>query len=615
MIQPEAVVSLYHQRKHARAPQIDRMLKLQRQVDGDVMVPLPELDKSDKPGIANLIALGLDQFSQRVGSVSPDIFYPPLRPGIAKSENKARDRRLAALGWWDMNKMDLKRYKRARFLLGYGCAPVTIHPVSQARNDHRDIPFWRIRNPLACFPAPCEDDTDMEPADYIISHSYPLGWLEHHYPLAAGVLYKGRNTKQSRDAMFEVLEYNDADETVLVAIGAERTEGQAWDEPGMGSAAMVELDRVVNRTGMCLMVLPGRITLHKLAGHFDSMIHLFTSQAKMAAYEELAIFRSVFPEEWVVSHPNAPTKPKIARDADGKQGIIGIIENGVLQSVPINPGAQVPTAIDRLERASRLAGGIPAEFGGESPTNIRTARRGESVLGAAVDMPLQEYQEILAASAQAELVIAAKTMKAYYGSKPTSFYLGRDGKVMQNDYVPNTAFEIDFCEVKFAFPGADAAAIPIEIGQRIGTGEMSKQTAREMDPAIEDPIRERDQVYLEGLAQALLTGLEQQMAQPGSDPTLVAKLAAELDKNHPQLWTAYLTVHDQLQKEQAATAQAPPGSPEQMPGAAPGGAPPPGTAIGPAAPSQQDLAGILQTLRRPANQGQPEKALAAAPGQ
>ena len=137
---------------------------------------------------------------------------------------------------------------------------------------------------------------------------------------------------------------------------------------------------------------------------------------------ELSMFRSIFPDTWIMSHPNAPTKPRIVRDADGKQGVIGIVENGVVQPITLNPGAQVPTAIDRLERAARLAGGIPAEFGGEAASNIRTGRRGAQVMGDTVDMPLAEYQQIFAASYDAENLRGVRTMKGYFG-KTTSMYV------------------------------------------------------------------------------------------------------------------------------------------------------------------------------------------------
>ena len=620
-ISAETIVSLYRTRKMARQPMMDKRLEVLAQYNGETQVVLPELDQSNKPGVANLLALGLDQFGQRIASVQPNPAFPSLRPGVSQWDEKARESRSAVTGWWRMNKMPLIDYKRARYLLAYAGAPVTIHPVSTNPSDKRRIPFWRVRSPLNSFPAVPDNDLDMEPTDYIVAHQYPLSWLMANFPEQTSILYKGTEKDKQRDLAFEVLEYNDADETVFVAVGAKRDEVSTnWQtqQNDLGTASCVILKRTPNRAGVCLMVWPGRITLDKAVGQFDGMLHLFTGMAKMAAYEEISMFRSIFQEEWLVSHPNAPTKPRIVREADPRQGVMGVVENGTIQVVGVNPGAQVPTAIDRMERASRLAGNIPAEFGGESPTNVRTARRGASVLSGGVDMPLQEYQEILATSKECEIYRAVQTQKGWFGSAKSMFFMSRDGKVSDHvgakTYVPNDTFVVDYADVTFSFPGSDSSSIPIEIGQRVGTGEMSLQTAREMDPAIDDPQEENLRVTSEGLEKALLGGMENQAAQGALDPIVIARVAADMRATNDPLAVVYARVHSDMQKEQAAQApQGAPGAPGVGPGAPagpppesmPGAAVPPGGAAGqpsipPPPQGQANLAQMISQLH-PAN--------------
>ena len=623
MIDPERIVALYYQRRQKRQPMMDKRIQVLEQYNGETLVPLPELDQQNKPAVANLLGLGLDQFAQRIASVLPDIQYPSLRPGFQTWDEKARQSRLANLGWWDMNRMALLEYKRARFLLAFASCPVSIHPTSPSASDKRKIPHWRIRSPLCTFPAVSTDELDCQPTDYIVAHEYPLSWLQEHYPAQTAVLYKGRQSAVNRDMRFEVLEYNDADETVLVACGQKKDEGHHgdWQESSAGSASSVVLSRLPNRAGLCNMVVPGRIVLDKPVGHFDTMLHLFTSQAKMAAYEELAMFRSIFQEQWVMSHPNAPTRPKIVRNADAKNGVIGLVENGVVQTVSINPGQQVPTAIDRLERAARLAGGIPAEFGGEAASNIRTGRRGAQVMGDTVDMPLQEYQEILASAKDSENMIAVETMKACFGTSVSMFTgIPRDGKISEipnnpSTYVPKDVFVTSTSKTNYPFLGSDSSSIPIEIGQRVGTGEMSLQTARELDPKISDPVMEANRVIKEGLEKALLGGMEQQLAAGGLDPIVVAKVEVALRQSPTSHFAdVYVKIHEQMQKEQAAMQAAQPpaalgagpaaqpgGGPPaaQMPGAAvpPGGAAAQGTpTVPPPGQGQQNLAQLVSTL-------------------
>ena len=621
LISAEQVAQLYHQRRLERQPYFNRMDEVRRHYNGSVVVPLPELDELEKPAVANLVAQGVDQFAMRVASVLPDIAYPALRPGFQGSESLARNRRLANLGWWDMNKMPSKIRRRARYMTAYGCSPVSISPVSIDPHDKRKIPFWRARNPLSSFPAPIMDPDSMEPEDCIFVDRRSLTWLRYNYPEQARVLFTGDS---NGDTLFEIIEYVSAEETVMVALGAQR-KGDDYSQQTQGVAMQILLERIPNRAEICPVVFPGRITLDRLQGQFDTMLGMYQRQAKLDALNTIAVFRSVFPDEWVVGHPNSPGKPRIAQEADGKMGIRGVVENGQITTVNLTPGVAGEGAMDRLERAQRLTAGLPAEFGGESPSNIRTARRGEMVMGNTVDMPIQEYQEIFAASMEAENRRAVQIMKAYYGERPSMFVMGSDGKVIHNDYVPNETFETDLGYVKYSMPGSDVNGMVIAIGQRVGTGIMSQQTAREMDPAIEDPIRERDQVEIETLRKAALAGLEQQASQGQLDPQIIARIAIKKSQRHMPLEKALIEVHEEMQKEQAAQqpdqSQQPTGNPEAM-GAAPGGATPeqmPGIAAGPNVPpgppsmqapeqGQPNLASLLSNLRTPSGGGASKQA-------
>jgi len=616
------VVTMYQERRRERGGLFGRMEEIRRHYNGDIIVPLPELDEMEKPAIPNLIAQGIDQFAMRVASVMPDVSYLPVRPGIQVSENKARDRRLANLGWWDMNKMPTKLRRRARHLTAYGMSAVTISPVSIYHDDKRNMPHWRVRNPLSTYPAPMLDPDSMEPADCIFTDRRPLGWLKQNYPHQMSILYRG--TKADSD-MFEVLEYMDSNETVLIAVGAEKPKSDSYTvETGKGTASHIILERIPNRAEISPVVIAGRITLDRLQGQFDQMLGTYQRMAKLDALDLIARFRNVFPDEWVVSTSNSPSSPRIIQEANGKEGIRGIVDKGQMQVTHLQPGSTTGEALDRMERAQRLTGGIPAEFGGESPTNVRTARRGEMVMSNTVDMPIQEYQEIFANSLEAENRRAIKIMKAYYGSKPSMFFMGTDGKVVHPDYTPNEAFETDMNYVKYSMPGSDVNGMVIAIGQRVGTGIMSTQTAREMDPAIEDPIRERDQVEVESLRRAMLAGLEQQATQGTLDPSIIAEIALAKAERHVTLEAAVKKIHEEMQKKQADQAnqmsqmqqQGGPqeATPEMQPGLAGAAAQAAGAPVPPPSAGVQDLSSMLGALRRPARQTTAEQGLQAPQG-
>jgi hypothetical protein len=219
-----------------------------------------------------------------------------------------------------------------------------------------------------------------------------------------------------------------------------------------------------------------------------------------------------------------------------------------------------------------MTGNIPSELNGESGSNIRTARRGATVLGSAIDMPLQEYQEILANSMELENARAVAIMKSYYGKKPSMFFFGTNGKIERPDYTPNETFETDVSHVVYPMPGSDINSMVVSIGQRVGMGIMSNETARVLDPAIKDPILEADRVEIEGLRKAMLTGLEQQAAQGALDPSIIARIAMKKAERHTTLEDAVTQIHKEMQAEQqaaaAAQAQQQGPAPEQQPGMA-----------------------------------------------
>jgi hypothetical protein len=602
----QEIHQLYLQRWRHRGQEIARIERLARFANGDVIVPLPELDASEKPAVANLIAQGIDQLGVRVGGRLPDVAFPAARPGVPLSERKAANQRSAVLAWWDMNRMDKKMLRRGRLLVGYGEAPVIVKPVSVG--DKRQIPHWHVLNPLHVFPGPTPDPDCITPPDVIVRRQKSLGWLTQHYPQQMAVLYKGQDPRV--DMMFDLLEYNDEEETVLIVLGAMRDVRDRTDS-NTGSSPEMVLERDANRAGMCLGVAPTGITIDKLSGHFDGILGMFFAQAKLTALEIISVSRSIFPDEWVVSHPNSPIAPRIVQYADGKQGIIGEIENGQIQVTQVQPSQLASQAIDRLERAQRVQGGIPSDWGGESSDNIRTAKRGQQVAASASDPYIGECQTIFAESMEAENERAIAVAKGWYGSKMTSFYVPRSGKPTNDDYSPNALFDSDFHFVKFSMPGVDAAGIPIELGQRTGTGEMSMATARRSDPMIDDPDFEDRQVIVEGLRTGLLKGLEMQAGQPGAlDPHEFALIIQKVQTGRQSLEEAVIEAQAALQQQQADLQQAQPGSPETQPGMAQ--AAPPGA---PQAGGPPPLAQMLQSLRSPTQQSPAETGLTAPPAQ
>jgi len=327
MLSAEQIVELYRNRQTKLGPMFGQMRRVRDLANGDVVVPLNELDKQAKSNVANLLVQGLDQMSMRVASTMPAPYFPPVKDGSERSKGYARMRKRAVLSFWDHNKVQMKMRRRARHLLAYSQSAVFIKP------DFRTLmPKWVVRNPLDTYPAPVEDQDDMLPDDCIFTYKVNANWLLRNYgELIGGQLRMG---EVSSDSRYTMLEYVSADALQLVILGAEDSpELSVAERAGLESML---LESIPNRTGMPMAVVANRITLDKQRGQFDGVLGMYYTRARLQALTEIAIERGIFPEEYLVARTGE--NPEIIQMADGRSGILGVVRGGDIRSQDLNPG-------------------------------------------------------------------------------------------------------------------------------------------------------------------------------------------------------------------------------------------------------------------------------------
>ena len=597
----EQIVNLYSSRKKLHTTRITQMEEVKAAYEGRMDIPLPELDRNERPMVANLIAQGVDQTAMRIVSTMPNVTCPPIKAGFDKHEDNADDRRKAILGWWTMNRLELLQAKRARWLVTYASAPAMIRPHPKRR-----IPFWHVRDPLTSLPPPGDD---LTPTDMIFSFKKTLGWLRRIYPEAVAQLDLGPRDRVNPDDEYVIVEYCDDEVLTQVVLGRAQEHVAATDtwgsHPGPRTGRpYVELDRLPNKAAVCPAVYPTRVGLGDPQGQFDGLVGLFWNQAMLMALEVIAVKRAIFEDEWIIGRPNET--PQVIVEADGLAGIRGEISGAVVQKLGSTPGVMTYQTLDRIERAMRLSGGIPAEMTGESASNIRTARRGAQVLSSTIDFAIAEAQKIFEASLEEENVRAIAVDRAYFsGSK--SFYFSWNGSKGRGTYDPADLWVTDENEVRYSFPGADINELVVGIGQRLGMEVMSHYRAMELDPLTDDPELERQRISAEGLQRAFVQGLQQQISQGAIPPDdaayivdliLTGKAANEAE--------AVMRAQKRAQARQASAPSAgpaeqpaplPPGSPEAQPGLAAGPEGAGAAAIPEPPPAMGNLQELLSQLR------------------
>jgi hypothetical protein len=130
------------------------------------------------------------------------------------------------------------------------------------------------------------------------------------------------------------------------------------------------------------------------------------------------------------------------------------------------------------------------------------------------------------------------------------------------------------------------------LGQLLGTGLISKESAREAYPLISDPELERDRLVAEGIESALLQSIQAQASDPNGpyQPDDLAFIAEKVASNAMSLPAAIQAAQKRAQERQATPA--PVGAPETMPGLAMPGM----GAEQPMGPPQPSVEGLLAQL-------------------
>jgi hypothetical protein len=591
----EQVISLYRQRLNFYGPLHQKMKLIQSIYNGTMEVPLPDLEENAMPSIPNLLAQGVDQMAGRITSVIPSVSFASVRPGQRASDRRASTAARVITGWWQEDRVPMKMKQRGRHQIAYGMSPVVIR-----WNNAEKRPTWQIRHPLETFPSSDVIPGNLVPTDCIFAYRRSVSWLKSK-GYGDRIFALTGNYDMPNDASMLLLEYVDPTETHLIMAGYKTPDPYAMTEIEMTGTQLrgITLEQYPNMSnGEMPVVIPMRVTLDVAGGQFDNMIGMYYQQAKLMALETIAVEKGIFPDTYLVSRPGEVGR-FLDGPHDGRTGMVNIIAGGDIREVVSQPGYLTNPTIDRLERNQRVTAGIPAEFGGESGGNIRTGRRGDAVLSAVIDYPVAEAQETFAYSLEEENEVAIALAKAWAGNEQRTIFVGTSNSARPVTYTPNETFATSEHVVSYPASGADINSLIIGIGQRIGLGIMSKHTAATLDPYIDNPETEKDQIIAEGLEQALVAGMQQQAASGAIPPLVVAKVMKLVRDDKLELAEAFNKVTEEAiaeQEREAAETPTPDSLTADATVAAMAG---PQAAIQGPNPSQQNLMSLLSTLRRP----------------
>lgn len=554
-------------RQRRAGPVLQAMKELQDRVNGDVTVVLPELGFQNKPAVANLVAQGLETLSLTCSLPEPTLVFPPLDPKRKRgpgSVEYSRIRRLACASWWERNDISAARRKLFLYLIGYGSAPLVIVP------DFKEgIPRLTMRNPLNTFPNDEIDKAHSMPIDCGFAYTRSAEWLREKYPDVAVRIASmlGTNYRWKGTEVFEVFEWNDAEELVLFLTASIPTQSQSWDggsrsAPRPNLEIEIELSRIPNRAGICTAVVAHRTTLDRCVGQFNALFGMHDAASQLMALDVIANVKSVFPDIVLIGPPG---QAPVLVDGDWIEGRFGInrLQGGQVQVINTMPPPGVGVMLDRLERNERQEGGITAQTTGELPTNLQTGRAGQNLFQISVTPRVADYQltmaNLLKCADKRMFAVARAYGELHRGSFHVSLAKAR-GPV---DYDAPVHFETDAHDIVYPMPGSGPGDLTVTTMQMAGAGAMSLETAMVLNPMIPDPEDEMLRVREESVERLAFQALSAQAQQGTVAMVDLAAIGEEVRKGVS--WMDAITrVQKAAQKRQATPAE--PGAPATQPG-------------------------------------------------
>jgi len=604
-------------RREDRAPLLDHMMDVQRRYNGEWAVPYPGKDKGpDLPPLGPaIIADTIDTTGMTAGSIQPEIFCPSMEPGVAKHELNARKRKQSLeYAWWSSG-FNLLSRKWFRQLAGYGTFGILVTPDFDAQ-----APKIRAIDPLGMFPEERAAGDLRPPSSVGIIHLmhkneimrlWPQSRKEHGTGLGAGVL------DASSPNMWEVLEWVDENQRVFGILGPRDTHLPSSRGASRSAETAMPLHYSENPVGVCTMLTPERVTLEKVVSQVQNILGMTDLMSRLMALDILSSEKSIFPDRVILGNSNNPPILVDGTWHDGIDGKVNMVLNAdQVMTLNNSPDRNVKEGVDRLERNSKVSGGLVPQQVGETPGGgLRTGRANDALFASAVEPRMQEMHEIFEYWAGHMNDIVIETYKAYWPQKKYVVFSGQRSVREVARFRPSTHLDVSWNKVSYAIPGASSSRVTVELAQLYGADAISMKDFRRMHPNIADAEATEDQVNVEAIDRSLRRFIEVGIEQGSLTGEDLAVLGKALKKGTPLIEAHEEMLTEARERQQAqleAQAQAAQGEPpplEALPGANPpdaeglgaaglggppaaGGLPQPEPTVGPS-PNQAGLFNLI----------------------
>lgn len=591
-----AACAVVQRRRMMDSPMKRAMVDIAERYNADFTIPLPDVEgEPEFPALsAAIIADAIDSAATRANDTTPGLMSPPIDPTAQNHKDRAHTRRRAWSATWFESQLPLRLARAYRQSFGYGTFCLMAVPDFE-RKRARII----TRDPLLAYAEPMGPDEVRAPKDIGFVYGRSSSFLRKQYPESAALIQKWM---RNEDDLWDVLEWIDGDQVMVGILGKRqpesyqrRTNVDGSVNYGIGVDTPMEqallLRAYPNRAGMVPGCCPASVTLDRAVSSLKRIIPIVDLMNKIAALDFLAAERGVFPDRYVVGDGQGTPKIVGGTWQDGRTGNVNLLEDvktiGELQTAP---GPMTQQLLSMLERNARVSAGNPSVFQGEMSGSVRSGQTINQLGAFAVDPRIKEAHLIMQYALQVANEGVAAIELGYWPARKYVVFSGWAGDNSHVSYVPEDIFtETKQNIVQYPMPGMDVTSATIALAQLNGAKMMSRKTARNKHPLIDDGAVEEQQMMSEALGDAIeMASMQQVQAGTLAFSDLVA-VQMKVDEGMT-LGQAMVAQHKEAQQRQATEAPPPDqsqgqvASPEAQPGLNDpnaGGQMPPGAPPGP----------------------------------
>jgi hypothetical protein len=366
-------------------------------------------DTNDLVPVPPLMHSGLTKLGQKIGGSIPDLKIDPYGYKDSGRARKASEQRERIVDSYDRAcRLDMQLSQIGRWLPGYGYGVWIVRDKRTAGGDR--IPYAELRDPYEVYPGPWGVDSQpVEMATKMLVGADELIRLypEHETQIRAALTdpaKRARSTNRLYGANRPRIKPGSrpagASRAILLPSGAEwrgpgdgYTLAEYWNEQGtwvICPELEIQLAYIPNPITRPRFVVARRFSFNRLTGHYDHIVGLMATMARIQILEYLHLEENVFGEVNIFGE-------SLEGDTyhSGRGGFNRFEQNARVEKLTTNLPYQLFQGVDRMERLMRVGVTYPVTDDAQHPGGGWATGKGLTELQSQVDSEVREYHKIL----------------------------------------------------------------------------------------------------------------------------------------------------------------------------------------------------------------------------